>query len=231
MTVRHTIAPTASVREEGGWEFECAAEVINKRLGRERGNCTELARPHDYQWLRRRTKLKAWWKTCGPIRRRKQKPDTCDNTPPDLLISQLNFSFGVLRKSKAISERVGCCYIPSANRHSPTHTRRHTQTHTHGRHTYTGNTHTYTNNTQITKQTHPTRTCTHVNTHFHRHTPIPSLLYSHKICQRGISTINYTHTRASLKNNVDFLILKHTAINQQAPPPGALNERLRPTTH
>ena len=116
MRFRYTTAPTASIREEW-WSLNVQTEVINKRwLGRERGNCMELAHPHDYQWLRRRTKLKAWWKTCGPIRRRKQKPDTCDNTPPDLLISQLNFSFGVLRKSKAISERVGCCFIPSANR-------------------------------------------------------------------------------------------------------------------
>lgn len=36
------------------------------------------------------------------------------------------FSSWVLRKSKAISEFVGCCYIPLANGHKHTHTHKHT---------------------------------------------------------------------------------------------------------
>lgn len=40
----------------------------------------------------------------------KGEKNTCDNMTPDLLISQLSFLSRVLRKSKAISEFVGCCY-------------------------------------------------------------------------------------------------------------------------
>lgn len=47
--------------------------------------------------------------------------------------AQFFFHPGVLRKSKAISEFVGSCCIPSANGHSPrTHTQTHTRAQTHG---------------------------------------------------------------------------------------------------
>ncbi|CAL8387580.1 unnamed protein product [Boreogadus saida] len=42
----------------------------------------------------KKKEIKGLMKDLWPIRRGKQKPDTCDNAPPALLISQLNFSFG-----------------------------------------------------------------------------------------------------------------------------------------
>ena len=120
----------------------------------------------------KKKEIKGLMKDLWPIRRSKQKPDTCDNAPPALLIAQLNFSFGVLSKSKAISECVGCCYIPSANTHSPAHTRRHTHTHkhitdtnTHGPHTQA---HILKEQTQTTKHTH-TNTRNTQNTHADTH--------------------------------------------------------------
>lgn len=58
----------------------------------------------------------------------KEEKNVSDNMTPDLLIFPSSiFSSRVLRKSKAISEFVGWCYIPLANGHSPqTHTRKHT---------------------------------------------------------------------------------------------------------
>ena len=163
---------------EGGGGLNVQTEVINKQWqGRERGNCTEPARQHDNQWLRRRRKLKAWWKTCGPSEEVNRSRTLVTTRPLLYWLHSSTFLSGCWVRAKQSQSVLAAVIFPRQihtpqHTHVDTHTHTHTHTHkhitdtnTHGPHTQA---HILKEQTQTTKHTH-TNTRNTQNTHADTH--------------------------------------------------------------